>query len=662
MPHASMKTDQVLLLTTFDQRSLSLADVLIRELTKKGVRATHPSKLSPEQPLSDGIRTLVEVSTAVIADISIPNPNLLLEVGMAQGLRRPVIFIAAEDAELPFEISSHRVFRYKTDQPDHMNLVSAILSELGKSISIGTERPKELGIGKVETIGRQPFSFMAAEAIPNAEILVSVFVPPRWYKSACGPSHTVLTGARGSGKTMVLHAMRARHANTLGIEGGVAGAYLNFNTVSHYVGAESRILANPELYLKYINLLLTSQMIQEVDVLLVGGEISAEEETALAYWFQEATGKSQLKSLADVEAEVNRETIALRPLLGRSFVPASSDPFCSVNFPEEFAGILSSRMRFFRQHTPAFLVDDYASDTIDPDTRRLLHKMFFRRSATHCFKLSTIAGRSRFDITESQIVEALHDYVHISTDAEAFASPEHEYRSMLTEILNRRLVLSGIEHRAEELFGASTTTDIEPDYSGIPGLYALCGSNIRLLLDLCRRIVDEIDVFDLPIPAAIQNRVVVNMSRRLADEVSKMYEWSDFVGTFLHSTLAFLYRLSKLGKNEESRKHLLFRDIEIFQGQTGMSDSIVEKLDLLIRGGVLQPKKTRTPTSAKDRIVLRINCIYFPAFHLPIFPARNHLTLSEADLVGLLEDPSKFWREWLIRVDSSSSHLNLWKA
>ena len=58
------------------------------------------------------MKTKIERSSLVIADLTGDNPNVFLEVGYAWGKSLPTVLLAQERAPLPFDVQSQRCIRY----------------------------------------------------------------------------------------------------------------------------------------------------------------------------------------------------------------------------------------------------------------------------------------------------------------------------------------------------------------------------------------------------------------------------------------------------------------------------------------------------------------------------------------------------------------------
>jgi HEPN domain-containing protein len=61
------------------------------------------------------IRSAIQQSRICVADLTGSNPNVLYEVGYAQAIRKPIVLLAGEGAQLPFDIAHQRVIMYGDD-------------------------------------------------------------------------------------------------------------------------------------------------------------------------------------------------------------------------------------------------------------------------------------------------------------------------------------------------------------------------------------------------------------------------------------------------------------------------------------------------------------------------------------------------------------------
>jgi hypothetical protein len=65
--------------------------------------------------IMEQIKTAIHQSRLCIADVTGNNPNVLYEIGLAQGIKKPLIFLAQEGSTFPFDIAYHRFTLYGSD-------------------------------------------------------------------------------------------------------------------------------------------------------------------------------------------------------------------------------------------------------------------------------------------------------------------------------------------------------------------------------------------------------------------------------------------------------------------------------------------------------------------------------------------------------------------
>lgn len=74
------------------------------------------------------IRTAMQQSRLCIADLSGSNPNVLYEVGFAQAVGKPLLLLAEEGSQLPFDIAHQRVILYGSDLESARSLIQRAIS------------------------------------------------------------------------------------------------------------------------------------------------------------------------------------------------------------------------------------------------------------------------------------------------------------------------------------------------------------------------------------------------------------------------------------------------------------------------------------------------------------------------------------------------------
>jgi hypothetical protein len=116
------------------------SDPVYRQLITPAAEEVGLSPLRADQIYTSGaiaeqVRVAIRESRVCIADISVDNPNVLYEIGLAQALGKPVVFIAQHGTQPPFDIAHLRYISYsRNDLEDAQNrLISALMEQLERT-------------------------------------------------------------------------------------------------------------------------------------------------------------------------------------------------------------------------------------------------------------------------------------------------------------------------------------------------------------------------------------------------------------------------------------------------------------------------------------------------------------------------------------------------
>jgi len=110
-------------------------DRVYRELIVPAVEDVGLSPLRADEIPSAGfvmeqIRAAIQQSRLCIADVTYNNPNVLYEVGFAQATRKPVVLMASDISNLPFNIAAERVIRYGPELEKYRSLLRRAISHI----------------------------------------------------------------------------------------------------------------------------------------------------------------------------------------------------------------------------------------------------------------------------------------------------------------------------------------------------------------------------------------------------------------------------------------------------------------------------------------------------------------------------------------------------
>ncbi|NMG43040.1 hypothetical protein GPA22_04765 [Aromatoleum toluvorans] len=119
--------------TEFDE----IYDYLIRgSLAEAGFRVVRADDMLNQRNIIEDIVQAITQSDLVVADLSTANPNVYYELGLAHAFGKPVVLLAQDIDEVPFDLRSYRVLTYSMHF-SRMNQAREELSKLAKEARLG---------------------------------------------------------------------------------------------------------------------------------------------------------------------------------------------------------------------------------------------------------------------------------------------------------------------------------------------------------------------------------------------------------------------------------------------------------------------------------------------------------------------------------------------
>lgn len=98
-----------------------------------GLTVLRADEISASGFVMEQIRTAIQQSRLCIADLTGSNPNVLFEIGYAQASNKPLVLIAEEGSQFPFDVAHQRVIVYGQDLENaRVSIRQAISAALSK--------------------------------------------------------------------------------------------------------------------------------------------------------------------------------------------------------------------------------------------------------------------------------------------------------------------------------------------------------------------------------------------------------------------------------------------------------------------------------------------------------------------------------------------------
>ena len=134
----------IVLQPTFGDRFDDVYQAVSRALEDAGfVVSRMDSSLSGVESILQPMLQSLSLADLIVADLSDANPSVMYMLGLAQGLRKPVILMTRAIHEIPFDIASFRTLVYRSDTPSDLSDFRSILNEVA---SQAREDPEKFAI------------------------------------------------------------------------------------------------------------------------------------------------------------------------------------------------------------------------------------------------------------------------------------------------------------------------------------------------------------------------------------------------------------------------------------------------------------------------------------------------------------------------------------
>lgn len=351
-------------------------------------------------------------------------------------------------------------------------------------------------------------------------------------------SITILTGARGCGKTMAFKRLTAYMDKIIGASSGVNGSD---SFIGFYINCRSLAEAFPYLpkqisqavqarYVHYFHLAWFTEVCKTMSVYDVD-QIDGYD--WLEKWIQKLFSDrySPLPKganvLANIQAFIENEKEFTR-----------TKPFKKNDQPNEWAlsryDFLDLLSQLMREHLPwttnkpfYFFVDDYTIPIISREEQRILNPIIFKRTSSLFFKVSTEAINSVELYSTGKPLELNHDFALIDLASESLDLDDSERLKILSKIFEKRIsrddnlvkakatlekLLGNWEFDNNSLAHTMRFENKRVNYYGVEVFSNIWNSDIRnmiqIFVDMLRESYDEIvKKGNLLIKPSIQDRI-----------------------------------------------------------------------------------------------------------------------------------------------------------
>jgi hypothetical protein len=267
-------------------------------------------------------------------------------------------------------------------------------------------------------------------------------------------AHTVITGPRGCGKTMLLRRLSERLIVECGNPDGnvdtsnFTAFYINANDIADafsYTQTNSNS-ENNERLICYANLSILTDIlaVQAARFAKNGDEPTTKLLESLKNWLIDesteplVTGQNELEYYRALLERIKWEFPKVKE--GPFF--AGYQDFSQHAWLPKLISMMRTACTWINSKTVFIFIDDYTTPRIPINMQRVLNRLFFQRSPDFVCKIATESATTFFPIDSSnKVLQDGDDFQLIDMGEEALFMQDSERETFLNEVFKRRLVL-----------------------------------------------------------------------------------------------------------------------------------------------------------------------------------------------------------------------------
>lgn len=534
-----------------------------------------------------------------------------------------------------------------------------------------------------------------------------LFVPEMVGEPAfVGRNVTVITGARGCGKTMAFRRLTLHMDELIGENSGVAGSdgfvgfYMNCRDIAEvFPYVPSKV---PEIKTRQIIHFFHLCWLQDLVRALQQRALRAPADYGwLVGWFEGVfdskidslwSGSSDaLVTLAHFVEQQKDECIRLVP--GKRARWALED----VDFLDRLYAHCSLNLDWINGRPFYFYFDDYTIPLVSQHIQAVLNPIVFKRRANVFFKVSTEAGNSFLRRVHQKPLEINHDFDFVDLATSTHAVSEEVKEKLLNDVLSRRLVgasaFGGGEASLEAVLGESEWKSFnelsrrlrdrnlkaaDPLYFGQKAFVGMWSSDLRSMIQLFNELLRASLVdgkYVVPIERTIQHKkyseaggefLSVTENLRVGgfwDDDPKAGHIPKEIGTVLRNVAQAFIAVSRyelvegtLIDNQGAQNPRQALRIEILD-EFELGDRARKIYQALLRWHVFLPDWRGRSVRGFMVPRLFLNRRLVPYARLS-FSGKDSISLRSSEFEKLLQDPLHFEKYWRGKTKKKSGNRN----
>ena len=581
---------------------------------------------------------------------------------------------------------------------------------------LSREAEKESAAAKGSEDLKEPGDYLWAEAIGNrAEEWRALFVPEFLaVQELLSKNITVLTGARGCGKTMAFRRLTVFMDKVIGQPSGVKGAdtfvgfYLNCRDLVEAFPWLPAALTVPmrEQIIHYFHLSWMHEICKTLSICDIEDRkdfrwLDKLFSSLFPHIYQTLQEGTSILDHVRAFVENQKETCRLTRLGTKPI--AKSWPLARLDFLDKIQAELEQNVSWVSEKPVYFFLDDYTIPIVTREVQQVLNLIIFKRRSKLFFKVSTEASNSfeRKGIRDKPL-ELHQDFELIDLATASIHQNQRSKENLLNKIflprINRHQTFKGKNCGLKKVLGNTPysnnklarqmrnfSTNKERKkilYHGSAAFIGMWSSDIRIMIqmfsDMLREANGELKNGMSIIPSSIQDKVYRAAGGEFlgfAESVSAPSYWEkgpsstkrgdpygrhlrDIVEAFINVSRYELTTAAEVSNQGVRNPRQAFR-IEVLD-KFDLPDSVTDYYKGLVRWHIfLQDWRGK---SVRGMLTPRLfmNRVLIPFSYLT-FSSHDNIHLTNQEFINLLEEPKSFLDKWVKKKSQRDMKKNAGK-
>lgn len=524
-----------------------------------------------------------------------------------------------------------------------------------------------------------PFAYLNANEFPTPrEAYINLLFSDKfpWLKGIIGPESQpmLITGPRGSGKTMILQSIRLKtklNKQTVDETSEQIKERIKLDRmVGFFMSARIEIGNNcpltklpswatdEEKVNLYFNLLYVYEIVDSIHFGMTNGliDVPPEAERAICIFICGVLENGFVASFGGLLSSIS---VVQSQLIQDKYSKAVKPGIVGPTFLSNISSLLKEKIPFFSRKHIVFLLDDFSLPKVPDVIQKTLLPIIWNSGGGYSFRVTAHSESTLFRDLKEIAYMPNREFTGINLGASYINNMDEnkldQIKSCVEDIFKKRFELNPDYRgkRLEKILRENNKTQIAKiikelnqkkklhtlRYAGWPTIIKLCSGDISYIIDILRQILRE-KPSRVPVSVDVQNREIRRYARselyRLQDYSVKSCNLYEVAANFGKFSLFKLLRTEEVDGEKRPGEYLRI-EVQI----DGLSSEAKEALADLLRNGVFVDGGFSSSAKGTPARRLVFKKLFTPAFPTT-YNSRDTWPMSAEHFVEFITDPKKY--------------------